>query len=104
MKKSIKSITIALLLVSTIPTQMYATTPAPAETVSISLKEAKAEVMLKRLNEIKEMDKSNMTKPEKKALRKEVREIQKVMANGNGGIFISVGALIIIILLLIIIF
>jgi len=103
MKKPIKSIVTALLLMSVIPTQMYAGIPTPTEAATINIDEAKAEVMLKRLNEIKDMDKSNLTRPEKKALRKEVKEIEKVMA-GNGGIYISVGALIIIILLLIIIF
>ena len=104
MKKSIKSIVTALLIMSVIPSQTYASAVVSSKSVSVNINEVQAEQMLKRLNEIKEMDKSNMTKPEKKVLRKEVREIQKVMANGNGGIFISVGALIIIILLLIIIF
>ena len=104
MKKPIKNIVTALLIVSAIPTQMYAGTPVAPKVNTINIDEAKAEVMLKRLNEIKDMDKSNMTRPEKKALRKEVKEIQKVMSGGNGGIYISVGALIIIILLLIIIF
>jgi len=89
---------------SVIPTQMYANTPTPAKASIANINEVQAEAMLKRLNEIKDMDKSNMTRPEKKTLRKEVKEIQKVMGNNNGGIFISLGALIIIILLLIIIF
>lgn len=104
MKKPIKNIVTALLLVSAIPTQMYAGAPVRTEATTINVDEAKAEAMLKRLNEIKEMDKSNLTRPEKKALRKEVKEIQKVMSGGHGGIYISIGALIIIILLLIIIF
>lgn len=104
MTKSIKSIVTAILLMSVLPTQIYAGTPSTAKAVSINIDEAKAEVMLKRLNEIKDMDMSNMSRPEKKALRKEVKEIQKVMGNGNGGVFISLGALIIIILLLILIF
>jgi hypothetical protein len=104
MKKPIKSIVVALLIMSVIPAQLYANSPAPAQAVTIKTEEAKAKQMLKRLNEIKDMDKSNMTRPEKKALRKEVKEIQKVMGNGNGGVFISLGALIIIVLLLILIF
>ena len=45
------------------------------------------------------MDKSNLTKVEKKELRKEVKELKK-QAN-KSGIYLSVGAIIIIILLLI---
>ena len=104
MKKSIKSIVTALLIMSVIPSQTFASTVVPSESVPLNLNEIQAEQMLKRLNEIKEMDKTNMSRPAKKALRKEVKEIQKVMANGNGGVFISLGALIIIVLLLIIIF
>jgi hypothetical protein len=104
MKKSIKSILTALLIVSVIPTQMYAGVPTKANPITKELSEAEVVVLTHRLNEIKEMDISNMSRPEKKALRKEVKGIQKVMSNGNGGIYISLGALLIIILLLIIIF
>ncbi len=93
----------ALLIMSVIPTQMYANT-SPIETVNTHLEGVKEEAMLKRLNEINDMDKSSMTRPEKKALRKEVKEIQQTMGNGNGGVYISLGALLIIILLLILIF
>ena len=62
---------------------------------------AEAKVMISRLEEIKAMDKSNMTSTEKKALRKEVRSIKKSLAQSNGGVYLSVGAIIIIILLLI---
>jgi hypothetical protein len=103
MKKLIKSIVTALLIMSVFPTQMYANT-APVEAVSMHIEDAKAEVMIKRLNEINDMDKSSMTRLEKKALRKEVKEIQKTMGSGNGGVYISLGALLIIILLLILIF
>lgn len=38
---------------------------------------AKVQVMLDRLEEIKEMDKSNLSRAEKRELRKEVRAIEK---------------------------
>jgi hypothetical protein len=57
--------------------------------------------MISRLKEIKAMDKSDMTSQEKKALRKEVRSIKKSLAELNGGVYLSVGAIIIIVLLLI---
>jgi hypothetical protein len=53
------------------------------------------------LNEIKAMDKSDMTSSEKKALRKEVKVIKSSLRDSNSGIYLSVGAVIIIILLLI---
>jgi hypothetical protein len=62
---------------------------------------ARAEVLKNRLNEIKAMDKSDMTRAEKKALRKEVKAIKAELAANNNGIYLSIGAIIIIILLLI---
>jgi hypothetical protein len=48
------------------------------------------------------LDKKNLTHSQKSELRKEVRTIKKQMRELSGGIYISVGALILIILLLII--
>ncbi|MFZ6665485.1 hypothetical protein [Peijinzhouia sedimentorum] len=57
-----------------------------------------------RVNELKEIDRSTLTKAERKDLRNEVRELKDEAnaANGNG-VYLSVGAVIIIILLLILI-
>lgn len=73
---------------------------APTEKVE-KVESAEAQVMISRLEEIKAMDKSNMSSKEKKALRKEVRSIKKSLTEINGGIYLSIGAIIIIILLLI---
>ncbi len=55
-----------------------------------------------RLHEIKAMDVKSMSRAERKTLRKEVNSIEKEMKTlDNGGVYISVGAIIIIILLLI---
>ncbi len=65
----------------------------------------KANTLLLRLNEINEMDKSKLKSSEKKELRKEVRAIKtELKANEarGGGVYLSVGAIIIIVLLLII--
>ncbi len=62
---------------------------------------AEAQKLTSRLEEIKAMDKSSMTRTEKKALRKEVKAIRKSM-DSSGGIYLSVGAVILIIVLLII--
>ena len=59
------------------------------------------QVMLDRLEDIKEMDKSELNRADKKELRKEVRAIKSdIRASGNG-VYISAGAIIIILLLII---
>ena len=76
-------------------------------------------MLLIRLNEIKEMDIASMNAKEKKVLRKEVRSIRKNLklysksnadakaaaeARATRGIYISTGAAIIIVLLLVLLF
>ena len=83
---------------------MYSTTiitdPAP-ENGTEKTSDFNGELLLKRLNEIKDMDKSNMSRAEKRELRKEVKSIKKALTTNGKGIYLSVGAIIIIILLLI---
>lgn len=73
--------------------------------VAIEKKEMPLEVkvMINRLEEIKAMDKSELKYSEKRELRKEVRAIKASLKSTNGGVYLSVGAIIIIILLLILI-
>jgi len=65
-------------------------------------KKARVEAIKERVYEIKAMDKSNLTRAEKKALRSELKDMRKE-ARAVQGIYLSVGAIIIIILLLILI-
>ena len=65
-------------------------------------KQARLEEIKARVDEIKAMDKSTLTKEDRKALRKELKSMHRE-ARYVTGVFISAGALIIIILLLIII-
>lgn len=62
---------------------------------------AKAYALVSRLDEIKAIDLSSMEANEKRKLRKEVRSIKKTLSEIRGGVYLSVGAIIIIILLLI---
>lgn len=63
---------------------------------------ARVEVLTNRLEEIKAMDIESMSRKEKRVLRKEVRSIEKEVKKINeGGVYISVGGIIIILLLLI---
>lgn len=98
----------ALLLIILLPTQVKAgqgddpVTNAAIETVDTDAAlAAEAEVLLSRLEEINEMDKSDLSRAEKRELRKEVRQIDKALTLNGGGVYLSVGALILVILLLI---
>lgn len=59
--------------------------------------------IVSRVDEIKAMDKSKLSKEERKELRKELKELKKSARAVGGGVYLSVGAIIIIILLLILI-
>ena len=102
MKKVTFYLMMMVLSLSVIPTQIYAAEKNPTA-ISNTTKEIPAEVkvMLNRLDEIKAMDKSNLTSVEKKELRKEVRTIKTELRSTGNGVYLSVGAIIIVILLLI---
>lgn len=103
MKKITIYIMTAISLLSFVPTTSKAEANINSkEKIEMTAEQAQqAQVMMNRLEEIKAMDKSNMTRIEKKALRKEVKTIKVAMADLNGGVYLSVGAIIIIVLLLI---
>lgn len=90
---------VMILSICVLPTSTYAAEKKPSDTP----KEIPAEVkiMLNRLNEIKEMDKSELSSAEKKELRTEVKTIKKNLSSSGQGVYLSVGGIIIIILLLI---
>lgn len=102
MKKVSNYLTALLLAILLVPAQLFAapTVTATAIPVSPITEAAKVETMMNRLNEIKDMDKSDLSASERKELRKEVRAI-KDSVKSSGGVYISVGAILIIILLLI---
>lgn len=103
MKKVSNYLTAVLFVMLLVPVQSFASSAVagPAIPVSPTNESAKIEAMVSRLNEIKDMDKSNLSSAERKELRKEVRAI-KDSVKDSGGVYISVGAIIIILLLLII--
>jgi hypothetical protein len=62
----------------------------------------RVEQIVKRVEEIRSMDKSNMSRTEKKELRQELTTMKKeASAISNGGIYLSVTALLVIIIILI---
>ncbi|MES2520053.1 MAG: hypothetical protein V4585_18190 [Bacteroidota bacterium] len=103
MKKFTLYMMTAISLLSFMPISSKAgTDKTPISTEEPLKKEStEATAFMARLEEIKATDKSNMSRAEKKELRKEVRSIKKSMTELGGGVYLSVGAIIIIILLLI---
>ena len=103
MKKFTLYTMLVIASLTLLPNQSIAAEKNPT-TISNNPKEVSSEVkvLLLRLDEIKAMDKSNLTSSDKKVLRKEVRAIKSTLRSTGNGIYLSVGAIIIIILLLII--
>ena len=102
MKKTTLYLLMLIMSISFFPNTMTAA-GNPSKTPDAKPIEVPAhvQIQLDRLNEIKAMDKSDMTSSEKKALRKEVKVIKSSLRDSNSGIYLSVGTIIIIVLLLI---
>lgn len=81
---------------------VYATATDPVSETELSAKDAeRAKILNDRLNEINEMDRSALTRAEKRELRKEVRSINEELQQLSGGVYLSIGAIIVVLLLLI---
>ena len=66
--------------------------------------QVKLEQLTNRVEQIRSMDKSNLDRQQKRALRSELREMKsEANAISNGGIYLSVTALLVIIVILLII-
>ena len=108
MKTKIITLSIVLLLAFSfynLPAAYSANHTAPGKS---ELSEAeiavRIEQMRRRVEEIRAIDKSTLTKEERQTLKKELKEMNKqARAWGSGGVYLSVGAIIIIILVLILI-
>jgi hypothetical protein len=108
MKKYMLQISFVVVLLGIAPfanAAANATSPVstPISAAAIPLPQSQETlVLLNRLETIQAMDISGMKSSEKRVLRKEVKSIEKQLkAAPNGGIYISVGAVLIILLLLI---
>lgn len=99
MKKTFIYVMVLVLSLGVLTTVQAAEKEKTTEPVEMP---AEVRVMIDRLEEIKAMDKSDLERSEKKALRKEVRAIKTQLRTTGNGIYISAGALIIILLLIII--
>lgn len=101
MKKFHACILTAALLVTSITLPATAAGTEKIPYTPTAKEAAIIEASTARLNEINAMDKSTLTSSEKKELRKEVRAIKKDIKD-SGGVYLSVGALLLVIILLII--
>jgi hypothetical protein len=104
-KNLLTIVTLSVAVAVTAPVKTYASAAAPVTTaVGDREKEAKLlEDITRRVNEIQNMDKTNLSASEKKALRKELMGMKKQADGLNSKVYLSVGAIIIIILILILI-
>lgn len=104
MKRTFLYLMLSLSLLTAVPSvqaKVAEATPIEVPNKDNKEAEARAKVLIARLDEIKAMDKSELSKVERKALRKEVKDIRSELRTTGNGIYLSIGAIIIIILLLI---
>jgi hypothetical protein len=103
MKKITACLMTTLMLLAFLSTPLKAiTTTFPITTATTPpIESAAVNALMIRLGEIKAMDKSNLSSSEKKQLRKETRTIKRELRKSSGGIYFSVGAIIVILVLLI---
>lgn len=103
-KNLLQMVPLAILLAITIPASSAIIVPDSSITKNTTATEnPRVNELLNRLEQIKNTKKSELSRTEKKELRKEVKEIKKEMKAISGGVYLSIGAIIIIILLLILI-
>ena len=101
-KKILRIASFVMLIAIALPASSAIIVPASSSASNpVKTENTRAQQLVQRLEEIKGMDKSEMTRLEKKSLRKEVLGIKKEMKAMSGGVYLSVGAIIIVILLLI---
>jgi hypothetical protein len=106
MKTISKLRVLTVLLMLSMITRAFAAEVTPVTTIirtNAPSTDAQTEILINRLKEIRDMDKSNLSRTNKKELRKEIRAIKSTLKASRGGLYISVGAAIIIVLLLILI-
>ena len=100
-KKFFQIASFILFIAFAVPMQSNAATKAP---IRDSIADARVlSEIVSRVTEIQNMDKTNLSVSEKKALKKELNAMKQKADGLNSRVYLSVGAIIIIILLLILI-
>ena len=104
MKNLLKSTVLVLLISFTLGATANAFSATPGRITDLERTSEEASRLFNRLEEIKTMDATNMSRKEKRELKREVKAINnKLETKDSGGLYISVGAAILIVLLLILI-
>ncbi len=103
MKKLIYTLVLVFALMVSVDTVYAAGNKDKAKTELTAAQQVELKRITDRVEEIKSMDKSDLSKDERKALKKELKELKQQARAMGGGVYLSVGAIIIIILVLILI-
>jgi uncharacterized protein len=105
MKKFIYTLSALIIMSFTVSTSFAATeAKVPVKKELTANEQVQLQRIKDRVEEIRHADKSTLTKEQRKDLRNELREMKKqANAVSGGGVYLSIGAIIIIILLLILI-
>lgn len=75
--------------------------PAKSENTENKLSEEEISRLTKRVEEIRDMDKSNLTIAEKREMKKELKGIKETVKKDGGYIYIGAGTLLVILLIVI---
>ena len=102
-KQKLKIALIAVCLAFALSANASNDVPASEPKTSNKNEDTRSGQMLQRLQEIKSMDKSELTRLEKNDLCKEVLNIKKERKAMSGGVYLSVGAILIVVLVLLLI-
>jgi hypothetical protein len=101
-KSFLSILLVALMIAEPVKANEYSNSKFISEHIESKMNKSRADSIKVRLNDIEAMDKTKLTKVETRNLRKEVKAMNKELVNGSGGIYLSVGAVLLVILLLII--
>ena len=101
MKKKIYFLALAFMLMLSAPSVMAK--DAKSKPDMTETQKARMVEITRRVEEIKSIDRSELSREERKALRNELLDMKKEAKAIGGGVYLSVGAIIIILLILILI-
>ena len=109
MKKLMYCTVIAIMMLSVIPSQLMAADKAKTATTATANAGVPTEAALTaRLNEIKAMDKSNLSRSEKKELRVEAKALKNTqdevyVTHRHHGVYYGLGGILLIVLIVVLI-
>jgi uncharacterized protein YpmB len=103
-KKFLRIASVIIFIAIALPASSSVIIPESSPNNSpVKTEDARAQQLVQRLEDIRDMNKSELTRSDRKYLKKEVKGIKKEMKVVKGGVYLSVGAIIIIILVLILV-